>query len=95
VTQATIEKAKRKDAAIRKRLLKSVPPGPICGNCKWWKVEEMDAELRSDCELTLMSYGKSVHPSSKAVGWDGEGFAAGLSTLADFGCNQFETREAA
>ena len=76
-----------------------------CQFCKWWETEHIEDFLwplmveqaslhgRGLC-LRGMSYcGTAMDTGSKAFALDDEGWRAALVTNADFGCNQFESKQ--
>lgn len=68
-----------------------------CKDCKWWSqkskrdlVEPWEGWGR--CELMTCDYEEPLYPQTKAVAWGYE--SPGGITKPDFGCVQFESREA-
>jgi hypothetical protein len=75
-----------------------------CETCKWWEPADRDvappgvrnsADRWQPCGLADSQDGRPVHPQALAVADDGETYAAGLWTRADFGCVQWEAAHAA
>lgn len=81
-----------------------------CRHCKWWGVNNnatFDAEINPrpqgyrPCGLTETDWQNDgpddlnpLYPHTNARGQDGERYAAILLTVAEFGCVQFEGRDA-
>lgn len=63
----------------------------ICSGCKWW-TKDLNKEWGT-CKLTKTNSGETLH-ETKAAAMDWESYYAILHTAPDFGCVQFQAKEA-
>lgn len=63
-----------------------------CKTCKWWDTGSAIVEW-GVCTLAASKNAQAEVETSLAVSFDFEGYEAGLSTNAKFGCVQWEKKE--
>ena len=67
----------------------------FCRDCKWWDLEEKNDGTIGEClAMAFLGVGRPLHLTTKAKAGQPEGGTAWVRTMADFGCVQFEPKEA-
>lgn len=69
-------------------------PG-VCGNCKHWRMQDLDRSGHRLCELTATAGDTTDEQRAAMPAYveDYDGMEASLWTLPTFGCSQWEVKE--